>query len=224
MKILELRATERAERGKGPARRMRAQGLVPAVLYGEKLGSVAVSVDRRELVSAMNRGGMNAIVKLVLDGDKSQTAMIKEIQRDPLRDKLIHVDFLKIAMDEKITAHVALTITGESAGVDEGGVLQQVTREIEVEALPMDLPEHIDLDVTELNIGDSLRVQDLAAPAGVTILASPEDMVLSIIPPTQLKEEELVPAEELEEGEEVEGAEAAEEEAGEPAAEETPGE
>lgn len=224
MEILELRAVARTDTGKGPAGRLREQGRVPAVLYGEKLDSTAVSVDGRELQSVMTAEGGTSIVKLVIDGGKAETAMIKEVQRDPLRDKLLHVDFLKIAMDEKVTTRVALAVVGEAIGVQEGGVLQQNLREVEVEALPMELPEHIEVDVAEIGVGDSLRVSDLTAPPGVAILSNLEDMVLSVVPPAKI-EEEVVPVEELEEGEvELVGeeGEAAPEEA--PAAEETAGE
>lgn len=224
MDILELRALQRTEKGKGPAGRLRAQGRVPAVFYGEKRDPVPVSVDGRELHSVMRaEGGVTAIVKLMIDGDKGQTAMIKDVQRDPLRDRLLHVDFLKIAMDEKITTNVSLAVVGDALGVREGGVLQEVRREVEVETLPTDLPEHIEVDVTELAVGESLRVADLVAPPGVTILTNPEEMILSVIPPTKL-EEVAPPVEEVEEGEvEVVGEEAPAGE-GQGPAEETTGE
>lgn len=210
MELVELRATQRTETGKGPAGRLRAADRIPGVLYGEKLTTKTVSVDRRELQSVLAaEGGATAIVKLMIDDDDSQTAMIKEVQRDPVRDGLLHVDFLKIAMDEKIATHVSLSVIGDALGVREGGILQQVMRDIEVEALPMELPEHIEVDVTEYQVGDSVRVGDLTAPAGVTILSGAEEVVLSIVPPTKI--EEVVPVEEVLEEEEAaeEGAEEA---------------
>jgi len=225
MDILELRAVARTETGKGPAGRLRAEGRIPAVVYGSKAEPVAVAVDSRELQSLIAReGASTAIVKLAIDGGKAETAMIKEIQRDPIRDKMLHIDFLKIAMDTKITAHVALAVVGDSAGVREGGIVQQAMREVEVEALPMDLPESIEIDITDIAIGDSVRVSDLAAPPDVAILSHSEDVVLSVVPPSKI-EEVVAPVEELEEGEAEAAAEAEEGAEEQPAeAEETSGE
>lgn len=218
MDILELQAAPRSDTGKGPAGRLRAGGRIPGVFYGQKLQAVPVSVDGRELLHVIgHEGGANAIVKLMIDG-KAETAMVKDIQRDPMRDKMVHVDFMAIAMDEKITTHVTLTIVGDSVGVSEGGVIQQIMREVEVEALPMELPDHIEVDATDIAIGDSLRVSDLTAPEGVTILSNQDDMVMSVVPPAKI--EEVVPVEEEVEGEvEVVGEEGAAEEGAAPAEE-----
>lgn len=202
MDILELRAVARTETGKGPAGRLRAEGRIPAVLYGEKIEPVSVSVDSRELHSVISReGAATSIVKLAIDGGVAETAMIKEIQRDPIKDRLVHIDFMKIAMDTKVTAQVSLAMVGDSVGVKEGGIVQQAMREVEVEALPTDLPENIEVDITEMAVGDSMRIADLTAPAGVVILSNLDDVVLSVVPPTKMEEVVVPVEEELEEGE-----------------------
>ncbi|RJQ52988.1 MAG: 50S ribosomal protein L25/general stress protein Ctc [Actinobacteria bacterium] len=199
MEILELRAQPRTENGKGAAGRLRMQGRVPGVLYGEKLETQPISVNDRELHAVLAREGANAIVKLMIDGGKAHTAIIKEVQRNAMRDGLLHVDFMKIALDEKITTHVGIAVVGEAVGVREGGSVQQILREVEVEALPTNIPDHIEVDVTELPIGGSLRVQNLVAPDDVTILTNPEEMLVSIIPPVHFEEEVPVPEAEEEE-------------------------
>ncbi len=205
MEIRELKAQPRTERGKGAAGRLRAQGLVPGVLYGEKLETQPISIDDRDLHIVLMKEGANAIVKLTLDGG-SHTAIIKELQRNPIRDQLTHVDFLKIALDETIVTHVPVQVIGDSVGVREGGTVQQALREIEIEALPTNVPDHLEIDVTDLPIGGSLRVQNLVAPDDVVILSNPEEMLVSVVPPVHF--EEAVP---VAEGEEEEVTEVGEE-------------
>lgn len=211
MEFAELKVEERKRTGKNEARKLRAAGKAPAVIYGDGNEATPLIVDSKTLKSILQKEGHNVIFKLV-GLPKSKNAMVKEIQRNPIKDSLIHVDFKIIALDEAIEAAVPLEILGYSIGVKEGGVLQQALREINIKALPNKIPEKIELDVSELNIGDALRVSDLPAFDSVEILNAPDDQVVSVVPPTELKEEELAPPAEGEEG-------AATEEAGEGAEE-----
>lgn len=214
---------EKREVGKSASRRLRSVGKVPAILYGEKIEPLPLVVNVRDLVFLFRKSmGGSIIVKLEIEGEKrGHTVLIKEIQRHPARRSYVHIDFQKIAMDEKIHASVPLKIVGEAPGVKEGGVLQHVLWEVEVEALPKDLPDHIEVDVGELNIGDTIRVLDLPQIEGLETLTNSEEIVLSIVPPTVVKEVEEV-AEEVEEavepeviGEKVEEEEEKEEKEGE---------
>jgi len=225
----KLQAAKRDETGKGVARKLRASGRVPGVLYGQGVEPVALSVDAREMFHILHgAAGANALVDLVVDGTE-HLALAREIQRDYIHNSLIHIDFLAVSRTEKITANVPVVETGEAAGVKEGGVVEHHLREVAVEAFPQDLPDQIEIDISEVMLGDMVHVSDLVAPSGVTILTSPEDAVLSIITPALLRTEAdlSVPGEEgvevpAAEGEEGAAAPAAEgEEAAEvPAAEE----
>ncbi|MEW6189234.1 MAG: 50S ribosomal protein L25/general stress protein Ctc [Actinomycetota bacterium] len=189
MKIIGLKARHR-DTGKSAAKKLRAVGEIPAVLYGEGIESCPLAVDVRDFIHLIRSEGLNVIVKLKVEGDRGDyTAIIKEIQRDALKDFYLHVDFQKIAMNEKISTIVPLTIVGEAPGVKEGGVLQHGLWEVEVEALPKDLPDCIEVDVSALGIGDSVRVSDLPKREGVEILTSLEEVLVSIVPPTAIVEE-----------------------------------
>ncbi len=185
----KLQAEKRDETGKGVARRLRAGGRVPGVLYGHDLESVALSVDAREMFHILHGGaGSNALVDLVVDG-KEHLALAREIQRDHIHNTLIHIDFLAVSRTEKITANVQVIETGEAAGVKEGGVIEHHLREVAVECFPQDVPDQIEIDISEIELGGMVHVSDLAAPEGVTILTNPQDAVLSIITPAVLRTE-----------------------------------
>jgi large subunit ribosomal protein L25 len=205
---IRLEVREREQRGSADARRLRRAGLVPGVLYGNGKQPHAICVAERDLRRALTTsGGLNAIIDVVLDGQSTTHASIlKDYQQDPLRGTLSHVDFLEVRLDKPIHATVPVQLVGEPAGAKEGGVLSQVQREINVEALPMEIPEHLELDVSEMVIGDTLRLTDLPAMEGVTYLDDPEETVLATVTmPTRVEE----PEEMLEEGEEgaLEGVE-----------------
>lgn len=212
MELADLKVKIREEKGKSAVKKLRTAGQIPAVLYGEKIETVPLTVEAKDFKAVIHtEAGSNVLLNLkIKDAGKNETAIIKEIQRDPLKDTFLHVDFMKIALDEKITTTVPVVVVGESPGVKEGGVLQHSLWEIEVEALPTDLPDNFEIDVSELSIGDSLRVADLPKPPGVEILSGEDEIVVSVVPPTVVKEEELV-EEEVAEPELV-GAEEEEEE------------
>src|ERR687886_1986520 len=169
---IRLEVRERERRGSADARRLRKAGYIPGVLYGNGKKPHAICVPERDLRRVLTTsGGLNAIIDVVLEGQATTHASIlKEYQQDPLRGTLSHVDFLEVRLDQPIHATVPVHLVGEPVGANEGGVLSQVTREINVEALPLEIPEHLELDVEGMAIGDSLRVADLPAPEGVTFL------------------------------------------------------
>ena len=216
----KLVAEKREGTGKGVARKLRAAGRVPAVLYGHGMEPVGLSVDSRELFQLFHTGaGTNVLVGLVVDGDE-HLAMPREVQRDHIRGRFVHVDFLVVSRDEKITINVPVRIVGASVGVKAGGVLEHHLWELRVECLPSDVPDAIEADVSPLEIGMSLRVGDLVVPEGALILTSPEESVVAVQQPQariELEEEEAAEAAEGEaaEGEAAEGAEVPSEEGGE---------
>jgi large subunit ribosomal protein L25 len=196
----KLVADKREGTGKGVARKLRAVGRVPAVLYGGGMDPVPLSVDSRDLYHVMRTGaGANVLIDLMVDG-KKQLAMPREIQRDHIKGTFVHVDFLAIRADEKITVSVPVHIVGESPGVKAGGVIEHHLWELQVESLPADVPDAIEADISGLEIGASLRVADLTAPPGATILTSPDESVVAVQQPqarVELEEEVAAAAEEV---------------------------
>jgi large subunit ribosomal protein L25 len=210
---------EVVERGAGQVgsrrvRRLRREGLVPGVLYG-KGHARAIVVGERELRSALTGpSGLHAILDVVIEGQTTpHHAVLKEYQRHPIRGTLTHVDFHEVRLDQAIQASVSIHLIGESPGAKQGGVVQQVTREIRVEALPTAIPEHIEADMSSLEVGATLRIADLDAIEGLAFLDDPETVLANCSMPrglTELEEAEAAEGEEGEEGAEGEGAEAAE--------------
>ena len=213
---ITLRAEGRAQTGTGAARRMRRDGFVPAVVYGHGRDSVHLRIRADELDGVLSRiSAGTTMIGLEIDGAGSRKVLIRELQRHPFRSAILHVDFFQIREHEKIRVAVPLRLIGLAQGVEEGGILQQLRHEIQVECLPGDIPESFELDVTALLIGDSLHIADFDA-GGVTILDDLDLTVCAVVPPTVMKVEEEEELEEIE-GEEIEGeaeAEAAEEEPG----------
>jgi len=201
---VKLEVAERESLGTRESRRLRRQGLIPGVLYG-RTKPHSISIPERELRRALTgAGGLHAILDVVLEGQKStHPSILKEFQRDPIRGTVTHVDLQEVRLDQPIHAAVTVSLVGEAPGSKEGGVLQQAQREVNVEALPLEVPEHVDLDVSGLAIGDSLRVADLAPIEGVAYLDDPETVIASVTLPTKVEEPEPE-EEELEEGEEAE--------------------
>ena len=224
MAELKLVAQKREGSGKGVARKLRAAGRVPAVLYGRGADPESISVDARELQHLMHAGGANVLVDLVVDGAE-HLAMPREVQRDHIKGRYWHVDFLAVSRTEKIIVNVPVRLVGESAGVKMGGVLEHHLWEIAVECFPTDVPEAIEADVSALEVGDGIRVSELTAPDGAVITSNPDDLVVAVAQPqARLEEEEAAEAEAAEgaEGEE-EGAGATGDEAAENAAEQSEG-
>ena len=208
----------RAGKGKEEARRLRNQGLIPAVVYGQREEAIPVTLNPQEL-SKVLRGGagertlINLTIEGLQDGPLTKTVILKEKQIDPLKRTLLHVDLYTIAMDEEIYVDVPIYIVGKATGVEQGGVLEQILREIEVRCLPGDIPPRIDVDVSALDIGDAIHVRDITLEKA-KIQVDSEQTIVTVVPPTVYEEavveEEVAEEEEVEE--EKEGkAEAAEE-------------
>jgi large subunit ribosomal protein L25 len=210
---------EREQLGSRDSRRLRREGLIPGVLYGRGKKPHAFAVPERALRAALTTGaGLHAILDVVLDGQKTaHPSVLKEYQQDPVRGRITHVDFQEVRLDQPIHAPVVVQLVGEAPGVKEGGVLTQVTREINVEALPGSIPEHLEADVSSLAIGDALRLADLSPPEGVTLLDDPEETVLATVAAPRVEVEEVEEEEAAEEELEAEGEAAAEAEGGEAA-------
>ncbi|HVD11948.1 MAG TPA: 50S ribosomal protein L25 [Gaiellaceae bacterium] len=207
---VKLQVQERDSRGSAESRRLRKQGLIPGVLYGRGQTPHTISIPERELRRVLTgEGGLHAILDVVLAGQKTtHPSILKDYQQHPVRGGIIHVDLHEVRLDQPIQARVVVELMGEPVGVTEGGVLSQVSREVTVEALPMEIPEHLELDVSGMAIGDTLRLVDLRAQDGVKYVDDPEETVLATVTmPTRIvePEPEEVEGEELEEGELPEG-------------------
>ncbi|HEV3472955.1 MAG TPA: 50S ribosomal protein L25/general stress protein Ctc [Actinomycetota bacterium] len=189
MAEVSLKAIKREGSGKGVARRARAAGRVPAVVYGKGMDPVAIEVDRREFVTALlTDAGLNVLLNIEIDGTKT-TAITRELQRDPVRGTLLHADFVKIDLTQEIEVEVPVHLVGESPGAKEGGVLEHPLFTIHVRCLPTNVPESIDADISGLQIGDQLRVAELVTPPDVEILNDPDTVVASVAAP--ITEEQL---------------------------------
>ena len=222
MAEVKLPAERRTEVGKGAARRSRAAGRVPGIVYGKGMEPVAVEVSRRELVTAFHSdAGMNTLLDIELEG-KTTLALARELQRDPIKGTLLHVDFVKIDAKQAVEVEVPVQVIGEAPGQKEGGVLEHPLFQLHVRCLPLEVPESIEVDISSLNIGDALRVQDITTDAKFEILNDPEAAVVAIAAPVSEEELEAMEAAasgpamegvEVPEGEEAPEAEAAEGEA-----------
>ena len=203
----KLKAEVRGQTGKSAARKARSCGELPAVMYGMGNEPTPLTVRQEDVRKLLSGGlGSNILIDLEVDhGGKSEShlVLIKDVQRHPIKDRLLHIDFLKVARDEKVTVKVPVALRGEeqSVGLKAGGTLQHNLWEVEVECLPMDVPDHLYADVTLIDVGGHLSVSDLEAPAGVRILTEPEDVILTILAPRIAVEK--VPEEEAEVKEEV---------------------
>ena len=208
MAHVALTAQSRRETGKGAARTLRRQALIPAVFYGPEIDPVHLSLNYRDLEKLIRTGaGENVIIDLAIETGESSLshrAMLKEIQLDPVKQTIMHVDLYEISLDKKIEVEVPIILTGTAKGVSDGGILQQVSRTVEISCLPDNIPDAFELEVTTLDIGDSLHVSDLKIPEGIEVLEEEELTIATVVPPTKVEAiEPEVPAEE-EEREEVE--------------------
>jgi large subunit ribosomal protein L25 len=217
---ISLEAREREGRGKNDARRLRAQGMVPAVLYGDGggAGSTVLAVPAKVVDYTLQHVGDNALYDLKLGDQDDATVRVVDVQRNPVSGRLVHVDLAPVNMRERIVVTVPLTVAGadDSPGVTEGGVLDQVAYEVEVESLPGDIPQGLTLDVSGLQIGDNLTLADIELPEGVELISDPEEVAATVTPPTEISDEEIEAAGIVEEpsdeqAEEVEREEGTEE-------------
>ncbi|MBU0986036.1 MAG: 50S ribosomal protein L25/general stress protein Ctc [Proteobacteria bacterium] len=201
MNFIELKTDIRTTVGNGPARALRRKGHIPAVLYGPGTEPVLLSVSINDIEQALKKSRVGQVLlNLVIRNGETSTrsAMIKEYQTHPVSRNLLHIDFYEIAMDRKIRTEIPISIKGKAKGVEDGGMLQIIRRELEVSCLPNAIPEVIEIDITELDIGDSIHVGDISLGDDIELLDDPHFTVVTILTP---KLEEL-------EGEEEESAEA----------------
>ncbi|HEY7732314.1 MAG TPA: 50S ribosomal protein L25 [Gaiellaceae bacterium] len=222
---LQVEERDAAQRGSRVSRRLRRDGLIPGVLYG-KGHTRAIAVPERDLRAALTGpSGLHAILDVVIEGQKTEHhAVLKDYQQHVIRGTITHVDFHEVRLDQPIQASVAIQLVGEAPGSKLGGVVQQVTREVNVEALPTAIPEHLEADLSGLDVGDILRLEDVPPIEGVTFLDDPRETVLATCSMPRgistLEEEEEVEGEEAEgEGEPGEPPEASSDQSGEPPAE-----
>jgi large subunit ribosomal protein L25 len=211
LKQLELTATLRSDVGNGPARQLRMQGKMPAVLYGPKTEPVLLAVDIKELETALKEGSLaQSIFNLSVDGAKKKASavMIRELQQHPVSGNFLHADFYEIDMKEKIAVMVPIITVGKSKGVEMGGLLQVIRREIEVLCLPTEIPESFEIDITDLEIGDSVHVDEITTDETVEIPYDVNFTLLTVVSPKIEEEPEEEEEAEIEEGEEGEAEEA----------------
>lgn len=208
MERVRLVAHPRSEAGSRAVRRLRKQGMIPGVLYGHGKPAHLLSIGDRDLRDAIQQGGgMNAVLDITLEGQKtSHTAVIKDYQLDAVRHVFTHIDFHEVKLSEPIEATVAVVVEGQAAGVKMGGILDVLVREVNVRALPMEIPEKVVIDVSALEIGDVARVSDLVMPGEVEILDDADEAICSVLVPRKVV---LSAEEEAAEGEEAAAEEAA---------------
>jgi large subunit ribosomal protein L25 len=188
-----LSASRRTDTGKGAARKLRAAQMIPGVIYGHNREPLALSMSSRDLDRLLERiAAETTVVELTIDGAMSRT-LIREIQRHPYKREVLHVDFLELVAGEKVTVDLPIVLVGTPEGVrSDGGILDQILREVSVEVDPVNMPSHIELDVSALGINDSLHVSDLKVPEGVELLVDAEATVCVVSPP-HVEEEPAAP-------------------------------
>jgi len=224
MNEIVIDVTPRTEFGKNPSRRLRRSGMIPGIVYGSSKPPVPISVDPKQVARILHlESGVNTVFMLHLVGkDQRRFAMIKDIQADPVSNRLQHADFIRIQMDEAIQVNVPIQPVGEAPGVKlDLGILDMPLREIRIESLPADIPDHIPVDISSMKIGDSIRVAELKVPPKVKILTEANQVVAVITPPAKEEEPGVAPVAEVTEPEVIRKGKAVSEEEG--AAEEAPG-
>ena len=189
-----LSVQPREGRGRSVVRKLRSKGLLPGVIYGTGIDPVVLSVPRSELLRVLHAHGAHPLVTVKVDGGQEYLALVKDLQVDPVKQVALHVDFHRVQADKPVQTEVEVRLEGTPAGVKLGGILEVVTRMVAIEALPRSLPESIELDVSELEVGSVARVSDLKAPPGVTILTDPDETLASVVAP-RVEVPELTPEE-----------------------------
>lgn len=219
MDQVTLSATSRSEGGTRPSRRLRREGFVPAIVYGKGLDPVSVKVTSRDLYTVLHtEAGLNALINLDVEGSTVLT-VAREVQRHPVRGNITHLDFIKVSLDEVIQADVGIDYLGIPLGViEDGGIVEEIETSVLIRALPTEVPASIELDITELRLGDTVKLGDLPDIEGVEYVDDAERTLLTILVPRKVEEEEVdeeIEGEEFLEGEEEGEEEAASEDAGE---------
>ncbi len=193
MKVVDLKVKPREGRGRGYRNRLKATGKIPAVVYGREQESLPIQLENRDVKNILDTGGLNTLITLRFEADgekKAVDAIINEVQFHPYKHEIYHVDFKQISLKDKLTTDVPVRLVGEAPGVIEGGRLEQLLWDIEVRCLPRDIPEAVDVDVSELQKGDSLHVSDLTAPDGVEFVTESDITVATITAGRPVKEDQ----------------------------------
>jgi large subunit ribosomal protein L25 len=207
LEFLELKAKPRTTKGNSPARALRRDGALPAVIYGPGKTSLSLSVNVYDLEQALKgAGGRQIFVDLAIEGGETRKAMLKELQRHPVNGSFIHADFYEVALDRKMRVMIPVTTVGKCQGVEMGGMLQIIRRELEALCFPTDIPDEIEIDITELDMGESVHVEDITLEGDVELVHDVNFTVLTILAGRE-EEEEVEEGEEGEEGEVAEGEE-----------------
>jgi len=183
METVLIQAQIRNEQLKGSNNRFRKTGLVPGVLYGKGMGNTSVLVPEKEMGMIIDRKGANAFIKISIGGSQEYNVIIKDVQRHPYKGTLTHLDFYQVSMSEKINTVVPVALVGESLGAAEGGLIQQQLREISILCLPADIPGSIEIDITNLKIGDNITASDVNVPDKVEIAEEPNTVIVSVLAP-----------------------------------------
>lgn len=196
MELIELKTNIRTTTGNGPARRLRQKGQIPAVLYGPGTESVLLSVNISDIDRILKKGRIGqALLNLVIlnnEETSTKTVMVKELQHHPVSRDFLHIDFYEVAMDRKIMVNIPVTTIGKAKGVETGGILQIVRRELEVQCFPLDVPESIEIDITDLDVGDSIHLGDIARQSKIEFLYDENITVVTVVTPKIEEEEEVV--------------------------------
>lgn len=189
----QLEAQPRVEQTKSHKRELREKGMIPAIVYGKSVGTLSIAVDAKELKSIIEKAGPNTLIDMRIKGGgeaEKYKVMVKSLQRDPVRRDLLHADFQRVSLEDRVRATVRLRLTGEAPGAVAGGVLTPLLRRLEVECLPAEIPEAITVDVSGLDVGEIITVADLQTPAGVKVLEDRHTPVVMVATAEELPAEE----------------------------------
>ena len=229
MEMVEISVQRREGNGKSAARKMRRTGVIPAIVYGRKRATLSVRVQAAEFDAKLAHLAGSHLIRLVNDGGKDgelhdKAVLLREVQRHPTSDAVLHVDFFEVSLTERLTVSVSLRFIGKAAGVVDGGILQPVLREIAVECLPTEIPDFIEVDVSPLGIHEAIHLGDVKLPEGVTLVTDASQTVVTVLPPTVEETKAAEPTEAVPvEGAPAEGAAGAAPAPAEPAAGEAKG-
>lgn len=191
MEQVNLEGFFRESSGKGKARALRRAGNIPAIFYGPETESIAIGVSKVSFGKILkDQSSENTLYQLTIKGDNQEivkTVMLKELQRTPLDREILHADFYEVSLTKEIDITVGLKVVGKAPGVENGGFLQEISRELEIRCLPTHIPDFIEVDVSTLGIGDSLHVQDLKLPEGIRVLSDAQLTLITVVPPVEEK-------------------------------------
>ncbi|MBO8127785.1 MAG: 50S ribosomal protein L25/general stress protein Ctc [Peptococcaceae bacterium] len=182
MASASMKVEQRDDRGRSARNRLKVEGKIPAVVYGRKIGSVAIAVEGRVLESILSNFGGKALIEMEIprNGETAKYhTIIKELQRHPYKQEILHVDFQQISLEEELETTTALHLVGDAAGAEKGGVVEQLLWEVEISCLPTNIPEYLEVDISSLDVGETLHVAQINPPEGVKILTDPDTVVAS---------------------------------------------